>query len=179
MGRFVSTLVATFFVAVFASSAQADESGWFDVIGLAGMYAIDDSNSQDSIDEYELYGAFTLPWNWGDQWRLSTEFHSGAGRYRLSGDNVHYLSLGPVARLQNRDWPVSIHIGVRPTLLSDSETPEIDIGGRYHFTSHVAIVAHLFDQVDLGFRYHHMSNAGTNKSNPGLDIYLVDLMYRF
>jgi Lipid A 3-O-deacylase (PagL) len=54
---------------------------------------------------------------------------------------------------------------------------------QFNFTPEVGLGVHWFvtpaNAVTVGYRFHHISNAGTHRRNPGLDLNLIYAGYSF
>jgi hypothetical protein len=161
-----------------AAPAKAED---FPLKGLGLEYSVENYRDGHDMDNYAIYASLGTPWNWqlSDNFRLDTEIQSTAGDYKVNEDDFPYLSLGVNFRLRYSDFPLHVQFGTAPTYLFDDESETFDAGGNLHMTSHFGIISSPLAWLDLGLTYQHTSNAGTNKSNPGIDILSLDLSYRF
>jgi len=97
--------------------------------------------------------------------RLELAFGSFVG----NGDASAVVSAGPVWRWPIADSVAFVDFGFSPTLVSNPQFGERDLGGHFHFTSSLAIGAR-FEAFEVALRTQHTSNGGLNGSNPGLDM---------
>jgi lipid A 3-O-deacylase len=134
-------------------------------------------SSGERLTAGELYLRRALPWAWrpSDVWRLTTHLEGGVAVLDGRGDTGATLSAGPVG-LWDRDgsrW--RLEIGVKPTVLSEDRFGTLDLGGHFHFTSHLGIRYQLHPTLAVGYRFQHISNAGISSPNPGLNLHLLTL----
>ncbi|GEM_PF-422174 len=97
------------------------------------------------------------------------------------GDDDHAVvfMLGPSVEypLPADHWRLSF--GIQPTLLSDYESDNRSLGGPFEFTSHIGLRWQPEADWYLGARIQHTSNAGIYDTNPGVDLFAVELGGRF
>ena len=97
-------------------------------------------------------------------------------------DDVFTVHFGPTWQYDPQVIdPVFIEIGTAPTLVSEDELAESDIGGNFQFTSHVTVGTRFGrgDRWEAGVRVQHISNAGIEDENPGLNFVMFEVGYRF
>ncbi len=150
------------------------------IIGLRGGVSEKDVDDED-FQQYEIYINYALPWRWQSAagWFLSTYLNGTAGALRGAGETGFIGSLGPSVAVGKAGIPVVLAIGVSPTVLSKSEFDDAELGGKFHFTSHLGVFFQLGQRWDLGYRFQHMSNASIKSTNPGLNMHMFQLGYRF
>jgi len=96
------------------------------------------------------------------------------------GDVAHtFLSVGPVLKLSSASSRFSAEIGLSPTLMEDSMFADRELGGRLHFTSHVAGIISFGRQRRhlIAIHLQHISNGGLSSTNPGVD--MLGIEYRW
>ena len=165
------------------SVGKAAESQW-DSIGIrAGANLFDPhKTSRGDFELYELFADYALPWRWGSstglEWR--TRLDASAGVLKREGDKGFIGTLGPSLALRMLSGRIEIDIGEAPAYLSRHEYPERDLGGPVQFVSHIGLGVLLIEHLALGYRFEHISNAHIYPfHNPGLNLHLLDLRYRF
>lgn len=106
------------------------------------------------------------------------------GALESGADAGSFISFGPSYRfdMSKREagrWFVDF--GVHPTWLTRTEFGGRELGGNFHFTSHLGLGAYLGQQkkTSILLRYQHTSNAGIDSPNPGLDMFGVAFSYYF
>ncbi len=124
---------------------------------------------------------FDLPWafNPGADLKLQTRADVSLGW--LEGENEHALvgTAGPSVILSWRDFPLSLEGGSHPTLISRHHFGERDFGGVFQFTTHAGLNWDVTQRIRVSYRYQHMSNAGISRPNPGLNLHLLGVSFRF
>jgi hypothetical protein len=168
--------VACLLAAVWPSQA---EDFRLESAGVRGGF----SANQSSQDYYEIQGFvnWNLPWglDLGKEWRLQSRLDLSAGWLGESSDNAAIGTLGPSLVLGRKRLPVSLEGGVSPTLISQHDFTSKDLGGYFQFTSHVGVNWDFAPHWRVGYRFEHISNAGIYKENPGLNMHVFSLSYRF
>lgn len=135
----------------------------------------------DDFVQYELYVLQPLPWRWqlGTDWRLLSELNASIGGLSAEGDRGALLTLGPALALSRTGATWTVRGGISPTLLSDDVFGNKDLGGDFHFTSHIGIDWRFAGGWTLGYRYSHMSNGDFEDPNPGLDVHALQVSGTF
>lgn len=136
----------------------------------------------DSTDAYLRWGARWLQRRIAEpylppgvevRWELTLGYwDGGAGNLRL-------VALGPLLTYRTPGERLRITAGLQPTLISEHEVNGEDLGGPVQFTSHLGIGWVLWPRLVLGARIQHTSNGHLYDSNPGVDIFAVELDYAF
>lgn len=96
--------------------------------------------------------------------------------------NVYTTHFGPAWRFS--PWLIGergfLEAGTSVAYVSEQRVDGVDLGSRWHFTTHAALGYELGAQRrwHLGLRVRHSSNAGFASPNPGLDIVMMELGYR-
>ncbi len=162
-------IAAAALLAGLAAPASAES-----LIGSLGLRAGVSDGGED-FTLYEVFARAELPWNWtpGERWRLNTYLETSLGLLDAHGDSGVVVSLGPVAVFTqaNRRW--EIELGIKPTFLGEDRYGDFDMGGQFHFISHVGVNYRFRQGFTLGYRFQHISNANIEDPNPGLDIHTI------
>jgi hypothetical protein len=109
---------------------------------------------------------------------LSTRFDLGAIYIDAADEKSGMLAAGADLVLGLWNGGIEFEVGFRPTWLFDPTYGDDDFGGGLQFTSHVGL-AFNWRQIVLNYRLQHTSNAGVYDNNPGLNLQMVGLGYRF
>jgi len=122
-----------------------------------------------------------MPWTWhmGANWWLQPKVELTLGAINGHGDTVFVGTLGPTFELRTSHFPVYLTGGSHPTLLSDSTLGDRNMGCLFEFTSHIGLGWDITKSWNVEYRFQHMSNAGIGSSNPGLNMNLFGVGYRF
>ena len=103
------------------------------------------------------------------------------GSFATSAENRTFISFGPVWRLPIARRSLFVDLGFSPTLIGGSTLNGRDLGGNFHFTSSVAIGVNVGRRqaVSLSLRAQHTSNGGLNDTNPGIDMFGINIAFNF
>lgn len=159
--------------------ALGGRSGW-----EAGLRAGSSFNEDDeSFDQYDLFASYGLPWSW--QWgraiQVDTYLTTAVGILDGGGDIGVAGSLGFEFAFGSASGrcPFEIRAGSALTLISEDEYGEEDLGGPVQFTHHISLYYWFLERLSAIVRVQHMSNAGIYSENPGVDMIMLALVYRF
>ena len=172
--RLVAALAALSALAI-APLAHA-EPGAF---GLRGGSSVDGDGER--FAAAEVFLRRPLPWVWraAGGWSVTTHLEGSIAGLKRAGESGTALSAGPVTVWNHRGRRWRFEIGVKPTLLTEDRFGTRELGGHFHFTSHLGIRYDLRPRISLGYRLQHTSNAGISSPNPGLDLQLLTLDLAF
>jgi len=124
---------------------------------------------------------WSLPWHWdlGKKWDLQSRLDFSSGWVGNTHGNAALGTLGPLLALGRQPFPISVEAGSGPTLISHWDFETRNFGDAVQFTSHIGLYWDMAKQWRLGYRFQHMSNAGISQNNPGLNLHMLALSYRF
>jgi hypothetical protein len=168
-----------------SSPLCASEAGWRS-IGLRG--GINDNRNEEDFEQYEGFATWNLPWSWqwDSGWALGTYIEANAGVLTADGESGFVGSVGPGLYISIKEM-VELSMGINPTVISKDEFGDEELGGPFQFTSHIGLnfTSHIglnvvfYDHYSLGYRLQHMSNAGFYDHNPGVNMHMLEVEYRF
>lgn len=92
------------------------------------------------------------------------------GAMFATGESEIFASYGPVWRLPVSESDLFVDLGIAATLISGTRFEGREIGGHFHFTSSVSIGKRFGRTQYFALRIQHLSNAGLNGTNPGMDM---------
>jgi hypothetical protein len=149
-------------------------------IGLRGGTENSKSNLDEDYHAVEVYLLRPLPWSLrlAKQAALSSRFDFGATYLAGGGEKSGMLAAGADLVLGLWDGGGEFEIGFRPTWLFDHTYGDDNFGGGMQFTSHAGL-AISWQCLVFNYRLQHTSNAGIYENNPGLNLHMVGLGYRF
>ncbi len=149
-------------------------------IGLRGGTENSKSNLDENYHVAEVYLLKAMPWSLPltEQAALSSRFDFGATYLAGAGEKSGMLAAGADLVLGLWDGGVEFEIGFRPTWLFDHTFGDDNFGGGVQFTSHAGLAIN-WQSLVLNYRLQHTSNAGIYENNPGLNLHMVGLGYRF
>ena len=152
----------------------------------ANVYAADlqpnDYRIATAGDKFEGARLYAVAFNmrpprrlWANHLELAIGSFSGAAQDR------GFISFGPVWRLPIVRRSLFVELGLSPTLIGGSSLDGRDLGGNFHFTSSVAIGATFGRRhaISLSLRAQHTSNGGLNDTNPGIDMFGINVAFNF
>jgi hypothetical protein len=174
---FVKWAAVGFVLATVANARAGDFS--FESAGARFGAGVGSSNRD--FHQAETFVDWNLPWHWdlGKKWDLQSRLDFSAGWVGNNHSDAAVGTVGPLLALGRERFPISLEGGSGPTLISRSEFETRDFGDPVQFTSHIGLCCDLAKHWRLGYRFQHMSNAGISQSNPGLNLHMLALSYRF
>lgn len=167
-------------LAVIAAAGKVGAGGITpDVAGARGGFSA--KGSELSFYQTEAFVDWDLPWRWeaGSGFQLRTGLDASAGWINGRGENAFIGTAGPTISLGCRDFPLRLDLGTSPSVLSRDQFGNTDLGIPFQFTTHAQLLLDLGKRVTLGYRYQHMSNANLAGSNPGVNMHMISVGYRF
>ena len=150
----------------------------------AGLRAGASFNEEDeSFNQYDMGVRYGLPWSWvwGDAFQVDTNVATSIGVLEGGGDAGLVGSLGFefVFGSARGKCPFEIRAGSALTLISEDQYGDEDLGGPVQFTHHISLHYWFLENLSAVARVQHMSNAGIYDENPGLDMIMLGMIYRF
>jgi len=129
----------------------------------------------------EAFVQYDLPWSWspGGDWRLQSRMDASLGWLGQSGANAVIATCGPSLIVARKDIPISLELGVSPTILSRHDFPSKDLGEFFQFTSYAGLSFDVSRRFRFGYRFEHISNGGFSRPNPGLNLNIFSISYLF
>jgi hypothetical protein len=133
------------------------------------------------FSQAEGFANWNAPWRWDYDcgWHIQTRLDLTAGWLSGRGDDAFIGTIGPTFDLGRDHFPLSLALGISPTIVSRYHFGHTDFGIPFQFTTHGSILWEIRSHVAVEFRYQHMSNAEIGPSNPGLNLYMLGVGWRF
>lgn len=159
-------------------SITAGEWSW-DSVGARAGFSL--TSSSHPYVQSEAFTQVNMPWtlHMGANWWLQPKVELTLGAIDGHGDTVFVGTLGPTFELRTSLFPIYLTGGSHPTLLSDSTLGDRNMGCLFEFTSHIGLGWDITKSWNVEYRFQHMSNAGIGSANPGLNMNLFGVGYRF
>ena len=134
-----------------------------------------------NFHEADAFANWDLPWAWNldSNWRLKMQLQFSAGWLGDPGGDAFIGSVGPGVLLARKHFPISFDAGVVPTGLSRHDFQTKDLGSYFQFTSYAGVNGELSSRLRIGYRFQHLSNAGLGWINPGLNLHMLAISYKF
>jgi hypothetical protein len=138
------------------------------------------SNAHD-YHEIDTFLNVNLPWRWdlGKEWFVQTRFDFSAGWMGWTEADTAVITMGPSFLFRREAVPVSFEGGSGPTILSRYDLISKNFGEPLQFTSYAGFNLDFGKHLRVGYRFQHMSNAGINERNPGLNLHMLKISYLF
>ena len=141
------------------------------------------SDDKESFNQYDMVFNHRLPWRWvwGGSLQVDTNLTTSVGVLEGGRDaglvgSAGFQFLFKRARGQ---CPLELRAGSALTLLSETKFGDQDFGGPVQFTHHISLHYWIMEDLNALARVQHMSNAGIYDDNPGLNLVMLGLVYRF
>jgi hypothetical protein len=159
------------------NSLQANEAHW--EVGLQGGWSFNDD--EESFNQAGIIAAYRLPLQWQrwDVLNVSTRLTAMASVLDGGGDTGLLGTLGLELVIGLGDSPFEFRTGGGATLMSRYKYGDEDLGGAFQFTSYVGLEYRFLETLSGYARAQHMSNAGIYSENPGVNLMMIGLRYRF
>lgn len=148
-------------------------------IGLRG--GVNDHRNEEDFKQYEGYATWQLPWHrqWNSGWRFGTYLEANAGVLRGGGESAFVGSIGPGLYFSSFVEKLDISMGINQTIISKHKFGGENLGGPVEFTSHIGLNLNFARHFTIGYRLQHMSNFVVYEHNPGLNMHMIEVGYRF
>lgn len=152
------------------------------VVGLRAGKSF--AGREEDFTQIEAYTVYPLPWSWvSSGWTLATELEATAGVLSATDDTGAVISVGPQLALTNPAGWFVLRVGINPTFLSEDrygdEGKDTDLGGQFQFTNHISLDFGITPNFLIGYRFHHISNAGLATPNPGVEVNSLQFSFVF
>jgi lipid A 3-O-deacylase len=151
--------------------------------------AIDSSAWSLQLGTYDDYNRLTLNYETAPVWQ--TRFSNGT-RITLSGEfggsywhtsrgtrnNFYQLSAIPLFRY----WPTDrlyFEAGIGATVFDSTHVGNKEISTNFQFGDHLGVGYRITNDMMIGYRFSHFSNASIKRPNPGLNVNQIVLNKRF
>ncbi len=172
-------LVTVCCIVIFSvTTASAEDTGW-NALGLRA--GIDDGRNDEDLTQFEAFALYDLPWNWklGSDWQLAPVVEMNAGALHGGGDTAFVGSVGPAISVLSPAKTFALLAGINPTVISEDNIGDEELGGPLQFTSHIGLSYTMQQRLIFGYRFQHMSNAGIYSANPGVNMHMLEIGFRF
>ena len=129
----------------------------------------------------EAFGGIYLPWRWEfcSNWHLRPGGSASAGWIGDGNTSGFIGTLGPFVELGKGRFPLTLEGGAAPTYISRYHFSSRNFSDHFQFTSYIGLNWRIVDHWSVGARFQHMSNAGLDSPNPGLNLEFLSLRYDF
>jgi hypothetical protein len=176
--KLCSMLFVFILISIVPHTVSGNEINWRS-IGLRG--GVNDHRNDEDLKQYEVFASWKLPWRrqWDSGWKFGTFLEVNAGVLRGGGESAFVGSIGPGIYFTGFKEKLDISMGINPTIISRHEFGDEDLGGPINFTSHIGLNFNFSRHFSIGYRLQHMSNGVLYDVNPGLNMHMIEMSYRF
>jgi hypothetical protein len=135
----------------------------------------------DRFQQIEAFVNWNAPWRWDYDcgWHIQTRLDLTSGWISGRGDDAYIGTFGPTFELGRNRFPLVFELGSSPTILSRKHFGNTDFGTLFQFTTHGSVLWRAGSRLTVEARLQHMSNANIGPSNPGLNMFLLGVGWRF
>ena len=172
-------VIGFFFLAgLLSPPLTASDTAWRSV-GLRG--GVNDHRNDEDFEQYEAFTTWNLPWawQWDAGWKIGTYLEANAGALSGGGETAFVGSIGPCLYITGIREMIEISLGINPTIISKHKFGDENLGGPFQFTDHIGLNIYIADHYSIGYRLQHMSNLVFYEHNPGVNMHMIGLGYRF
>jgi len=168
--QMTKTIMFVLFMTAFHVTAHAGS--------LAVRGSVDDFNTDEDMEVYELAYVQDLPWAWERrstriQWQVEV-----TGGVIDGGNETGFLgTLVPKVAFQKNRFFFDIGGGL--AVLGEDELGRQDFGGNLQFIAQGGGGYMLTDRFSAGLQLRHMSDAGIHDDAEDMNIFLLELRYHF
>ena len=159
-------------------SAHAHDG--FEIEGIGVEFGFD-ADSDVNLNSYEVVVPIETPWEWqiSESVELELGIEGSAGILDGEGESGGIFTLGFVLEIDCDNAPITLKIATGPSLITEDEFADFDLGGNFQFTSSVGVALDLSEIWSVEYRFQHISNAGLEDQNPGLNMHAISAIYDF
>ena len=138
--------------------------------------------SKDDIDIYRigLRKDFDSKWAQTKSGYLSGYYELSANYWKYKSENNFGVAFSPVFAyyVDLGDYKPYIEAGIGVSYWSKTHIKTRNMSTHFHFEDRIG-VGLRYKNFDFSFRYMHYSNAGIKHPNPGIDIFIGSISYKF
>jgi Lipid A 3-O-deacylase (PagL) len=184
--RLLHLILTLWFSTVICTPSLAGDMALLSIgprIGFSGSTPLLGKRETESFRMADVAAVFTLPWSWplgGSEWSLGTRLTASAGLLEAAGDSGLIMTVVPDLALSGWKGLVIFDAGVGAGFFSDYKFGVQDFGGPVQFVATMGVRVNPFSHAYTGIHVQHFSDAGLyNSSSLGVDLFIVELGYRF
>ena len=180
-----NVLAGVVFITLIQTPGFAEETGLVRIgprLGLSGQTFLGKEQKY-NFRLYDVAAVFRLPWSWplGETgWRIETRLITSAGAISGAGETGLMATIIPTLALTSTNGTFTLDGGAGPGFFSNYKFGNQNFGGPVQIVATVGVSANIFSHGYAGLRLQHFSDAALyNQSSLGVDMYLIEIGYRF
>jgi len=160
---------------------QAAEPDVFSCESVGGRFGFAATHAGRGFRSGDAFLGCNLPVSWqlGDCFQIKTRLDFTAGWLGRAGENAATSSVGPAFVLKYKNVPLALEGGSSSVLISRFEFGSQDLGGPFQFRTYAGLNWDITRYWRLSYRFEHISNAGIEQPNPGLNLHTFAFSYVF
>jgi hypothetical protein len=134
---------------------------------------------------YELFGVYGLPWDWRSSsgWGVATQLETSLGALHTAAETGFIGSLGTGLTLSKTGINLVPELGISVDLMDRRQFGRQDFGSILLFGAYMGLNYRFDNGLGIGYRILHLSNGHIfypqNTPNPGVDLHLIGLSWKF
>ncbi len=167
-----------FLYAAACVSLRAQE---FRLHSTGARYGISLGDTSPQFQQAEAFATWNMPYQWRfhEHWTLQSRLNASAGWLHQQSLDGFVGSLGPGLSVEREGLPLELVAGVSPTLLSRIAYADRNFALPFQFTLHLGLEWEPVRHFLVGYRLQHMSNAYLGPHNPGLNLHMFSVGWKF
>ena len=180
-----NVLVGVVFITLIHIPGFAEETSLIRIgprLGLSGQTFLGKEQKY-NFRLYDVAAVFRLPWAWplGETgWKIETRLITSAGAISGAGETGLMATIIPTLALTSRNGTFALDGGAGPGFFSNYKFGNQNFGGPVQIVATVGVSANIFSHGYAGLRLQHFSDATLySQSSLGVDMYLIEIGYRF
>ncbi len=132
------------------------------------------------VQQYEVYDAASMREIWAPaNWHGTLRLNIAAGTLWGGGFVGFIGSLGPGIHIEHSAGRFSVDTGSSVAFLSEEQFGKLNLGKGLQFISHIGTKLRVYQNIQIGYRFQHMSNAGLDERNPGINLHMFEISRTF
>ena len=171
-------LMTSLFAIVGSCLGDETDQGWKEA-GIRGGFSA--TAKREYFHTYEVYAEYGLPW--ALRWGLYPQLNAAAGVLSGGGDNGFIGSIGADVALKNPWNGLEADLGINVNLIDKRRFGKQDFGSMLLFGAYAGLTYRIYRGLGINYRLLHLSNGhifyATDTPNPGLDLHMFGLTWRF
>ncbi len=164
-----------------AAHAPQHDRGRLERFQVGFRYGLGDHRNEEYFRKFEAFFNWSLPWAWrpASGWILASRLDFTGAALKAAGTTGFLGSVGPSLAVRKKGWVIGVDLGVSPAFLSEDRYGREDLSGHIQFLTHGSILFFPARNLSIAYAYQHISNAGIEQPNPGLNMHNIEISYRF
>ena len=184
--KYITCFVFCFGISTLLPVISNGQEITLDAIGVRGGFNSDivriPPSEKEDFEHYDIFAQVGLPGGFTSEsgWQFGYRLTGSAGVMRGAGDTGFIGTLAPGFFFRKPSWRSTVDAGVGLAYVSTEEYGSQDLGGPVQIAAHIGITIDVTERIGLGWRFHHISDAGIwGSDNRGVDVNLFELSYKF